>query len=525
VSIRDTTYSTKVLVNALVPLIVIVIFTKAMTAAQTQAGAQVPPSNKKANPPPPSSINIHNIYHLIYIAAVELSLLSYISTGCIFRVSEHENRILNFLFVFKGRKTAYKLANYTYDVIELLVVVLFTMVGTKMIAFGMLNITLKDLLICALVLVHNFAKVLFLGYPLSLLFNSKKNLLNYYNLLNMAFVFILLGGAVYSFSHAEEEGFQFKLLNYLNITKIFANCIVATIPDKVPELVPFRNVTAELFGGLLPNLLIMLLHLISYYALNIILEEKKYRLGVDKVKPKKNATDAPEVANTEASIALIRNSEEINEERDYVDTQRPQISVEGVEKTHPNGYTGARNITFGVEQNKIFTLLGPNGAGKSSLLDVLCGINNRTAGEIHYEGTRLEDYKMRGLSFCLQKNYLWEYLTFEEHIDIIGRWRGLDEETIKDLKGEIDKGLDIGKNMRIKAIHLSGGNQRKLNTVLALLSAPRIYILDEPTAGMDPKSRRYFWNILNTWKKKSSCSLILTTHTANEAEVYIDSNN
>ena len=126
---------------------------------------------------------------------------------------------------------------------------------------------------------------------------------------------------------------------------------------------------------------------------------------------------------------------------------------------------------------------------------------------------------MKNLCFCLQKNYLWEYLTFEEHVKIIGSWRGIDDKAISELLSDVDKGLDIGKNLRIKAVHLSGGNQRKLNTVLALLSAPKIYILDEPTAGMDPKSRRYFWNVLKTYKERSNCSVILTTHTANEAEV------
>jgi ABC-type multidrug transport system ATPase subunit len=124
------------------------------------------------------------------------------------------------------------------------------------------------------------------------------------------------------------------------------------------------------------------------------------------------------------------------------------------------------------------------------LLDVLCGITDRTNGNIIYEGDPIDSYRMKNLSFCLQKNYLWEYLTFEEHIRIVGEWRGLDPETITQLLSEIDSGLDVGKNMRINALHLSGGNQRKLNTILALLSAPKIFILDEPTAGMDPKSRR-----------------------------------
>lgn len=402
------------------------------------------------------------------------------STGCIFRVSEYENKISNFLFVSRGSKMAYRLANYTQDLCELAIIVAATMLGTKLIAFGKANLKLRDLQLCLVVLLHNAGKVLLLGYPLSYLFDTKKNLLSYYNLFNMGLVLLVLAAAVFSFAHSAESSLLLQLLNYLSVTKLAANCALALVHDKNSAFVPYRDAVAAQFGGFAFNLLAIVVHLAAYFALNVYLDQLKHSLGLQKVAKR----EAP------PPVGLVRNNQEILDEKDYVSSTLPQIALLGVEKTHSNGYTAAHDITFGVEQNKIFTLLGPNGAGKSSLLDVLCGITNRTGGEVLYQTENIEAHGMKSVCFCLQKNYLWEYLTFEEHVRIVGSWRGLDSQTIQELLCDIDKGLDIGKNMRIKALHLSGGNQRKLNTVLALLSAPQIYVLDEPTAGMDPKSRR-----------------------------------
>lgn len=114
---------------------------------------------------------------------------------------------------------------------------------------------------------------------------------------------------------------------------------------------------------------------------------------------------------------------------------------------------------------------------------------------------------------------MWEHLTFKEHVEVIAQWRGVSNKLSASLLKNLTQALNIGKNIDIKAMNLSGGNKRKLNTFLALMSSPKVFILDEPTAGMDPSSRRFFWNVLKTWKQCSDCSIVLTTHTANEAEV------
>ena len=455
----------------MVPLVCMVIFCKAFDAkGQPQTGS----------PERPPEMTLANLYLLVYLASMELSFLSYSSTGCIIRVSEFENKISHFLFVSRGSRLAYMLANFAYDFVEIVLIVAVTLLGSKLIVFGSPAISLQDCTVGLILVSHTFSKLLITGYPVSYLFNTKKHLLSYYSLFNMALVLLLFGATIYAFARSDYDSLLLDLLNYASVTKLAANCVASTIPDSLSGLVVFRDSVVGKYGGLTTNLLLILCHVVVYFVVNLVLERLKYSVSM-----KRRARDG-----RNSQVEGIVNRQELQDERDYTVNTLPQISVIDVDKTYGNGFTAAKDVTFGVEQNKIFTLLGPNGAGKSSLLDVLCGISERSHGEVIYEGKSIEKYRMASACFCLQKNYLWEYLTFEEHVRLVASWRGIDKQTTSALLKDIDKGLDIGKNMRIKALHLSGGNQRKLNTILALLSAPRIYILDEPTAGMDPKSRR-----------------------------------
>lgn len=502
-SLRDSTYSTKIFVGALVPFVVIVIFERALSSTSQNSTTPLIP--------------LKDIYLFLYLAAIEMPLLSFISTGCIFRVTEHENRIVHFLFVSQGSKWAHRLANFTYDFLELTFLSFFTLISTKLVLFGKPTLTFLECALALLVVFHNMGKILMIGYPVSYLFTSKKSLLSYYSLFNMGAVICLTALAAFSFMNYDFRNYQDKklllnLLNYLNVTKIAANIGLHLAPHRIRMLAHVRDEVDRQFGGLETNLCLLAAHLLVYLGILVVIDQLKYSPTI-KPKPRHER-----IAGIPQGLLA---PQELAEENEFARSGNSQVSVVDVEQTFGD-FTAVDKVSFGVGKGKLFTLLGPNGAGKTSLLDILCGITNRTGGQIQFEGGELERYKMKNLCFCLQKNYLWEYLTFQEHIEIVGSWRGLDKATIAELVSDVDKGLDIGKNLRIKAVHLSGGNQRKLNTVLALLSAPKIYILDEPTAGMDPKARRYFWNVLKTYKEKSSCTLILTTHTANEAEELSD---
>lgn len=382
---------------------------------------------------------------------------------------------------------AHRLANLVYDLLELSFMIFFTLIGAKLIVFGTFFIEIEEFLVALVIILHVFSTNLLVGYPLSNIFNTKKNLLSYYSLFSMAVILLMWLGAGFSFINYSKSNLSHRpvlltLLNYLNVTKICMNCALLLTPQRMTSLSFYKDAVEQLFGGLAFNLLVLSAHLTIYFGLIVVFDVIKYRTGLKR---------QPKVERTHNIPRGLLAPRELIEETEYVSSQRPQLSVLHCEKTFNKKFTAVDDVSFGVDQGKLFTLLGPNGAGKTSLLDILCGITDRTGGEVLVEGQSLQKNRLKHVSFCLQKNYLWEYLTFEEHVKIIAGWRGISKETTRELLSEIDKGLDIGKNMRIKAIHLSGGNKRKLNTVLALLSAPRIYILDEPTAGMDPKSRRY----------------------------------
>lgn len=235
-----------------------------------------------------------NLYLLIYIASMELSFLSYNSTGCIIRVSEFENKISHFLFVSRGSRLAYMLANFTYDIVEITVIVAVTLIGTKLIVFGSPTLSMYDLVIGLVLLSHTFAKLLITGYPVSYLFNTKKNLLSYYSLFNMMLVLALYAITIYSFARSEYDSILLDFLNYLSITKLAANCVLSTVPDSLSGLVIIRDTVAAKYGGFLTNLLLIVCHIIAYFILNLILERLKYRINM---KPKARDTRDTRVAS------------------------------------------------------------------------------------------------------------------------------------------------------------------------------------------------------------------------------------
>jgi heme/copper-type cytochrome/quinol oxidase subunit 2 len=128
---RDSTYLTKVIITIFVSVLVVVIFVKGGERARDQA-----------SDPSAIAIDMKLYYLLLFVASIELSLLSFISTGCIFRVAEEESRISYFLYASKGNRLSYIFANYIYDISELLLTATLTMLGTKLIVFGRLGLGL-----------------------------------------------------------------------------------------------------------------------------------------------------------------------------------------------------------------------------------------------------------------------------------------------------------------------------------------------------------------------------------------------
>lgn len=198
------------------------------------------------------------------------------------------------------------------------------------------------------------------------------------------------------------------------------------------------------------------------------------------------------------------------------------IKLSKVNKIYPNGFKALRNLSFGVEKGQIFCILGPNGAGKTTTFDILTEKIPHSSGQVELEGNMIEkaENSLASMGVCSQTNSLWESMTIEEHLRIYAQIRGLSEieESVSFLLSAL--GLEVHAKKQVS--QLSGGTKRKLSVALALIGAPDIILLDEPTTGVDPKGRSQIWNLLKAIIKEKPVAILLSTHFIEDAELVAD---
>ena len=180
-------------------------------------------------------------------------------------------------------------------------------------------------------------------------------------------------------------------------------------------------------------------------------------------------------------------------------------------------------IVFGMRAGEVFSLLGHNGAGKTTTINMLCGLYDATAGDATVFGRsiRTDMPTIRSsIGFCPQHDVLYPELTVWEHLEFYGRIKGVSEEQ---LQGEVAfriAQVGLGGKEHNNGAQLSGGMKRKLSLAIAYLGNSSFIVLDEPTAGLDPVSRRFVWDIIQA-NKKGKVTL-LTTHFMDEADILGD---
>ena len=180
-------------------------------------------------------------------------------------------------------------------------------------------------------------------------------------------------------------------------------------------------------------------------------------------------------------------------------------------------FEAVKDVSFGVSKNECFGLLGPNGAGKSVTIGMLIGTIHPTSGKAFIDGSDLSDFSKdayRHLGYCPQFDTLYEYLTIIEHLQLVCCIKGVPNPTMR-IQSAINAIDLIGQENKLVK-HLSGGTKRKLSFCLSIIASPQLNVLDEPSAGMDPKARKFLWDIIriNNAEKAS----LLTTHIMEEAD-------
>ncbi|ESO05673.1 hypothetical protein HELRODRAFT_156842 [Helobdella robusta] len=189
-------------------------------------------------------------------------------------------------------------------------------------------------------------------------------------------------------------------------------------------------------------------------------------------------------------------------------------------RKNSNSILAVNNVTFGVLQRECFGLLGINGAGKSTLFKMLTGDIHPSAGNIFLRGSNFSKNTQKAqnlFGYCPQFDAICNLMTVKEHLVHFSKLRGAPSENVKLICEWAYLNLDLLAYKDTLAMHLSGGNKRKLSIALALIGNPDVVYLDEPTAGIDPKARKYVWeSIVGT--VRAGHSVVLTSHSLEECE-------
>ncbi|XP_040913792.1 ATP-binding cassette sub-family A member 12 [Toxotes jaculatrix] len=183
-----------------------------------------------------------------------------------------------------------------------------------------------------------------------------------------------------------------------------------------------------------------------------------------------------------------------------------------------------KRLSVGIPAGECFGLLGVNGAGKTTTFKMLTGDVSPTDGtaQIRDRDGRLVDImecrnKGINIGYCPQVDALDNLLTGEEHLYFYGRIRGISKREIEGVVNYLLRRLHLNSHRNITTDGYSCGTRRKLSTALALIGHPQILLLDEPSSGMDPRTKRHLWKIISE-EVKGKCAVVLTSHSMEECE-------
>lgn len=178
------------------------------------------------------------------------------------------------------------------------------------------------------------------------------------------------------------------------------------------------------------------------------------------------------------------------------------------------------DLSFCVKKGELFAFLGVNGAGKSTTISIICNRLKKDSGEVYINGNNVDEgvsSVKKNLGVVFQNSVLDTSLSVKDNLKNRAALYGITgEEFIKRLE-ELDKLLDVSSLSKRAVGKLSGGQRRRVDIARALLHKPEILILDEPTTGLDPQTRKTLWNAIAQLREKNGLTVFLTTHYMEEA--------
>jgi ABC-2 type transport system ATP-binding protein len=192
------------------------------------------------------------------------------------------------------------------------------------------------------------------------------------------------------------------------------------------------------------------------------------------------------------------------------------LKAENLHKSF-NGFVAVDNISFEVEKGKIHGLLGPNGAGKTTSIKMIAGLLKPDGGKVLVNGKATDSLNIRQMvGFCPQELVLWNNLTCLEQLVFIAEMYDVPGKIARKRAKELLEKIGLADKSKKLVKTLSGGMQRRMNLLMALMHDPEILILDEPEVGLDPQSRVMVRDFISALAKTKA--VILTTHNMDEAD-------
>lgn len=178
------------------------------------------------------------------------------------------------------------------------------------------------------------------------------------------------------------------------------------------------------------------------------------------------------------------------------------------------------DLSFEVKEGELFAFLGVNGAGKSTTINIMCGQLSKDRGDVLIDGLSLDDepeHVKRCLGVVFQSSVLDQSLSVRDNLLCRGALYGLNKNELNQRLDELDRLLGLKELYQRSVGKLSGGQRRRVDIARSLLHKPRILILDEPTTGLDPQTRKLLWDVVAELRKKEKLTVFLTTHYMEEA--------
>ena len=201
------------------------------------------------------------------------------------------------------------------------------------------------------------------------------------------------------------------------------------------------------------------------------------------------------------------------------------INVKNLHKTYRNGLKALSGVSFDIDYGEIFGLLGPNGAGKSSTIRILATLSKMSSGKVKICGKTLKSNEgdaRKNFGYVAQSSGVDQWATGKENLILQAQMERVPNKLIDLRVTELLDWMNLIEASSKLVKSYSGGMKRRLEIAMGLIHQPKILFLDEPTAGLDPESRKSLWLDLKRLQKEQKMTVLITTHYLEEADYLCD---